>query len=223
MAARLAAQGLCPVAEDGRAGLGQAQRAADRLSGRLLLCRAQEEGGAEQPGRGRSGNPGHLSEAGHSDRRAGNARRGEGQPQGRGGRRVRFGVGRNHLPQGAGGSGRHLPVDQRSGARIPRPGEGVAGQGRADARQLFRDIELRGLFRRHLRLHSQGRALPDGAVDLFPHQCGKYRPVRAHPDRRGRRRLCFLPGRLHRADARRESAPCRGGGTGRARRRRDQI
>jgi Fe-S cluster assembly protein SufB len=47
----------------------------------------------------------------------------------------------------------------------------VARQGRADARQLFRRAQLRGLFRRHLRLHPRRRALPDGAFDLFPHQC----------------------------------------------------
>lgn len=29
-------------------------------------------------------------------------------------------------------------------------------------------------FRRFVLLHSQRRALPDGAFDLFPHQCGGY-------------------------------------------------
>src|SRR3546814_3918510 len=41
MDARLAAEGLSPVAEDAVAGMGQAQNPADRLSGRLLLRRAQ--------------------------------------------------------------------------------------------------------------------------------------------------------------------------------------
>ncbi len=35
-------------------------------------------------------------------------------------------------------------------------------------------------------LHPQGRALPDGAVDLFPHQREEDRPVRAHADHRRR-------------------------------------
>ena len=74
-----------------------------------------------------------------------------------------------------------------------------------------------------LRLCAGGRALPDGAVDLFPHQCGEYRPVRAHAHHRRQGLLCELSRRLHRADARREPAPCRRGRAHRARRRRDQI
>jgi Fe-S cluster assembly protein SufB len=50
-------------------------------------------------------------------------------------------------------------------------------------RQLFRRAQLRGVFRRHVRLHARRRALPDGAVHLFPHQRGEHRPVRAHADR----------------------------------------
>ena len=76
------------------------------------------------------------------------------------------------------------------------------GSRRPAARQLFRLFEQRGLFRRHLRAGARGRALPDGAQHLFPHQCRKYRPVRAHPDRRREGRLRQLPRRLHRADAR---------------------
>ena len=51
-----------------------------------------------------------------------------------------------------------------------------------------------------------GRALPDGALDLFPHQREEYRPVRAHADHRRRGRLCQLSRRLHGAPARREPA-----------------
>ena len=71
---------------------------------------------------------------------------------------------------------------------------------------------------------AQGRALPDGAFHLFPHQRGPDRPVRAHPDHRRGRRLCELSGRLHGAHARREPAACRGRRAGRAgRRRRSSI
>src|SRR3546814_8478289 len=42
MDARLAAEGLSPVAEDAVAGMGQAQNPADRLSGRLLFRRSEE-------------------------------------------------------------------------------------------------------------------------------------------------------------------------------------
>jgi hypothetical protein len=48
------------VADDGDARLGQAQHPADRLSGRLLLRRAQGEAQAGKPGRGRSRNPARL-------------------------------------------------------------------------------------------------------------------------------------------------------------------
>ena len=45
----------------------------------------------------------------------------------------------------------------------------------------------------------------------------QYRPVRAHADHRRQGRLCVLSRRLHRADARREPAACRGRRTDRAR------
>ena len=72
-------------------------------------------------------------------------------------------------------------------------------------------------------LRAGGRALPDGAVDLFPHQRAQHRPVRADADHRREGRLRLLSGRLHRADARREPAPRRGRRAGRAGRRRDQV
>jgi Fe-S cluster assembly protein SufB len=37
------------------------------------------------------------------------------------------GLGRHHIPQGAGGGGSHLPLDQRGDPRISRSGEEVAG------------------------------------------------------------------------------------------------
>ena len=63
-------------------------------------------------------------------------------------------------------------------------------------RQFLRGAEFRGVHRWQLRVHPQGRALPDGAVHLFPHQCAQYRPVRAHADhRRGRQpRVSYLEG-----------------------------
>ena len=90
-------------------------------------------------------------------------------------------------------------------------------------RQLLRGAQLRGVHRRLLRLRAQGRALPDGAVDLLPDQRRRDRAVRAHPDHRRRGRLRQLPRRLHGAAARREPAPRRGGRADRARRRPDQV
>ncbi len=58
------------------------------------------------------------------------------------------------------------------------------GIGRAGDRQFLRDAEFGGVLRRLVRLRAAGRALPDGAVDLFPHQREEHRPVRAHADHR---------------------------------------
>jgi hypothetical protein len=95
-----------------------------------------------------------------------------------------------------------FPFDLRSDQGISRPRAQMARQDRADARQLFRHAQLRGLFGRDIRLHPRRGALSDGTVHLFPHQRGKYRPVRAHLDRRGQGQLRLLSRRLHRADAR---------------------
>ena len=91
----------------------------------------------------------------------------------------------------------------RAGAQVPR-------LGRAAHRQLLRRAQLGGVQRRLVRLRAEGRPLPDGAVDLLPHQRQGHRPVRAHADHRRRGRLRQLPRRLHRADARREPAARRG-------------
>jgi Fe-S cluster assembly scaffold protein SufB len=54
--------------------------------------------------------------------------------------------------------------------RASRAGEEVSRHGRAAHRQLLRDAQLGGVQRRLVRLRAEGRALPDGAVDLLPHQ-----------------------------------------------------
>jgi Fe-S cluster assembly protein SufB len=71
-----------------------------------------------------------------------------------------------------------------------------------------------GVLRRLLRLRAARRALPDGAVDLFPHQREEYRPVRTHPDHRRQGLLRLLSRRLHRTIARREPIARGCGGTG---------
>ena len=96
--------------------------------------------------------------------------------------------------------------------------EKYLGSRGAVQRQLLRGPELGGLQRRLVLLHPQGRALPDGAVDLLPHQRRGDRPVRADADHRRGRRLRQLPGRLHRPDARREPAARRRGRAGGGRR-----
>ena len=99
----------------------------------------------------------------------------------------------------------------------------VSRLGGAADRQFLRDAEFGGVLRRLVRLRAAGRALPDGAVDLFPHQREEHRPVRAHADHRRQGRLRQLSRRLHGAQARREPASRRGGRARRARRRRDQV
>ena len=86
-------------------------------------------------------------------------------------------------------------------------------------RQLLRGAQLRGVLRRLVRLRAAGRALPDGAVDLLPHQRQEHRPVRAHADHRRAGLARELPRRLHRAHARREPAARGGGGAHRRGRR----
>ena len=117
----------------------------------------------------------------------------------------------------------HLLLVLRSGARASRSGEAVSRLGRAAHRQLLRRAQLGGLQRRQLRLRAEGRALPDGAVDLLPHQREGHRPVRAHADRLRRRRDGELSRRLHGAEARREPAARRGRRARRARQRHHQV
>ena len=135
----------------------------------------------------------------------------------------RLRLGGHHVPRRAGQGRHHLLLDRRGDPRAPRAGAAVPRLGRAGDRQLLCDAELGGLHRRLVLLHPQGRPLPDGALDLFPHQREEDRPVRAHADHRRRGQLCELPRGLHRADARGEPAPRRGGRARRAQGRRDQV
>ena len=152
----------------------------------------------------------------------------DGEPAGaaqsrRGRCRVRQRLGRHHLQGRAEEVRRDLHADLRGAARASRPGEAVSRLGRAGVGQFLRDAQLGGVLRRLVRLRAAGRALPDGAVDLLPHQREEHRPVRAHADHRRQGLVCELPRRLHRADARREPAARRGGRADRARRCRDQV
>ena len=161
---------------------------AHRLPGHLLLLGAQVEAGRPEEPRGRRPEAaGNLREARRTAARARAACR-------CGGRRgVRQRLGGHHL-QGAPGRrrGRVLSV-LRSGAHAPAAHRAVPGQRRALHRQLLRDAQLRGVHRRLVRVRAQGRALPDGAVDVLSHQCRQDRAVRAHADHRGCWKPCVLP------------------------------
>jgi hypothetical protein len=88
---------------------------------------------------------------------------------------------------------------------------------------FYAALNSAAVLRRLLRLRARGRALPDGAVVLLPHQCAQHRAVRAHPHHCRGRQPGQLPRRLHRATARRAPAARRRGGADRARRRRHQV
>ena len=77
---------------------------------------------------------------------------------------------------------RHLLLDLGSDQRASRAGEEVPGFGGSGLGQLLCDAELGRVLGWVVCLHPAQHPLPDGAVDLFPHQCRKHRPVRAHAD-----------------------------------------
>ena len=76
--------------------------------------------------------------------------------------------------------------------------QAAPGKRGATRRQFLRRTQQRRVHRRQFRLRAQKRALPDGAVHLFPHQCAQYRPVRADADHCRGRQPCQLFGGLHR-------------------------
>ena len=192
--------------------------ASDRLRRDLVLLRPEIEGRRpEEPRRGRS-------EAPRDVREARNPARGARRARGRRGRRgLRQRLRRHHVQGQAGRAGHRLLLVLRGGARAPGARGAVPRHRGAVHRQLLRLAQLRGLQRRLVLLHPQGRALPDGAVHLLPDQRGQDRTVRTHPRHRGRGELRELPGGVHRPGARREPAPRRGGRARRTGRRGDQV
>ena len=175
------------------------------------------DGCAEEPRRSRPEAARDLRQARHPAARA----RPAGRRRGRCGVRQR--VGRDHVQGAAGESRRDLLLVLRGRAEASRAGREVSRHGRALHRQLLRGAQLGGVHRRLVRVRAERRALPDGAVDLLPHQRSEHRPVRAHADHRRGRRARQLSRRLHGADARREPAARGRRRADRARRRADQV
>ena len=64
----------------------------------------------------------------------------------------------------------HLLLDLGSRARPSGARAEVPRHRRADRRQLLRGAQFGGVHRRLVLLHPEGREVPDGAFDLFPHQ-----------------------------------------------------
>ena len=202
MADRMAPESLPPLAIHERSQVGQGQVPADRFSeDHLLLGAHTGQGPTAEPGRSRSQAIGNVQETWHLARRAkipGRCR----YHRRRRGRRVRQRLGGDDLQANARRHRHYLLPDVRSRARAPRVGAQVPRLGCALHRQFLRDAELGRVHRRVVRVHTEGRALPDGVVHVLPHQRQVHRPVRAHVDHRRAGRVRQLPGRLHRAHAR---------------------
>ena len=166
LAARVAAEGVPPLADDGGAALvAERHVPADRLPGHHLLLRPEAEEAAQQPRRSRSRSCGATFE--------------------------KLGISLDEQKR-LSGVAVDAVFDSVSVAttfkdKLAELGiifcsfsEAVHESSRAGARSTsarwcrttttFRRPELGGLQRRLVLLHPQGRALPDGAVDLFPHQ-----------------------------------------------------
>ena len=217
MDARVAPEGPQGVAGDDGADLAQRSLPVAEVPGDQLLLGPEEPEEAGQPRRRRSRNQEDVRQAGNSARGAEGALR-CGRRRG-----VRLGLGRHHLQEEARRARHHLLLVLGGGREPSRAGAEVPRLGRAAHRQLLRRAQHGGVQRRLVRLHAEGRSLPDGAVDLLPHQREGDGPVRAHADHRRRRRLRQLSRRLHRADARREPAARRGRRADRPGRRDDQV
>ena len=165
-----------------------------------------------------------LREARHPAARAGGAGRRRGRAALRRGRGVRQRLRGHHLQEGTGRGRGDLLLDVARRSASIRSWCGSTWARWCRSRDNYFACLNSAVFSDgSLRLCPAGRALPDGAVDLFPHQRREDRPVRAHPDHRRQGRLRLLPGGLHRPDARREPAARRRGRAGRPGRRRDQI
>ncbi len=156
----------------------------DRLPGPLLLFRAEEEGRAEVARRDRSGNSAHLREARHSAARARGAARhpeatasedGEGEG-GSGYGRVAVdavfdsvSVATTFKAELAKAGVLFMPISEAIHEH-PELVKKYLGTVVPISRQFLRHAQFGGVLRRLVRLRAAGRALPDGAVDLFPHQ-----------------------------------------------------
>ncbi len=172
--ARLAPEGLSPLANDDRAPLGDGPSCTDRLSKDDLFLRPQAQ--AQKHGRSRPRAAQDLRKARRPHERAGGARR-RGNDSGcrRCGLRQR--LRRHHLQKDPGGKRDHLLLLWRGCAGASGTGAQIYGVGRSLFRQLFRHPQQRRLHRRQLLLRPQGREVPDGIEHLFPHQRQKHRPV----------------------------------------------
>ena len=164
----------------------------------------EDEEASRQSRRGRSRAAEDLPAARHSADGA------EDPLRRRGGRDLRFGLGRHDDARGAVEARDHLLLVGRSDPRAFGARGEVPRLRRSLQRQFLRRVEQCRLLRRLVRVRTKRRALPDRAVDVLPHQLGGHGPVRADADRRRRGLVRELPRGMHGAQAQHEPAARRG-------------
>ena len=202
VAARLAAQGVPPLADDEGAALAERAVRPDRLPGAVSYYSAPQVGeAAPVAGRGRPRAAARRTRSSAS--RSTSRSSSPAWPSTRSSTRCRVGT---TMKDGAREARDHLLLVRRSGAGASRARAEVPRLRRAVQRQLLRGAERGRLLRRLVRVHPEGRALPDGALHVLPHQRRGHRPVRAHADRRRRGLVRELPRGVHGAQARRRTS-----------------
>ena len=170
MAARMAARGLPRLAEDGRARIGPSSTSRRSTTKPRPITRRRKQNAARNPWM-RS-----IPSCCATYEKLGIPLREREALAGRRGRcGVRQRLGRDDLQGEARRARHHLLLVRRGGARAPRSRPQISRHGRAAERQFLRRAQFGGVQRRLVRLCAAGRALPDGTVDLFPHQRGEER------------------------------------------------
>ena len=204
--------------DDDGADVAQREHPADRLPGHQLLLGAEEEAGAEQPGRGRSRGAQDVREARHSARRADAARRASpSTPCSTACRWRRRSA--TSSPSSASSSARSREavhdhpelVRKYLGSVVPYTDNFFATLNSA----VFSDGSFAYI--------PKGVRCPMELCTYFRINAREHGPVRAHADHRRGRRVRELSRRLHGADARREPAARGRGRAGGARRRDHQV
>ena len=89
---------------------------------------------------------------------------------------IKYSTVQNWYPGDAEGRG-HLLLVLGCGSKPSGTHRALSGQRGAAGRQLLRGAQFGGVLRRLVRLRAGERALPHGALHLFPHQRGEHRPV----------------------------------------------
>ena len=216
MAARVAPQGLPPLAHDEGADLGERPLPADRLPGRSSTTRRPKaEERAEEPRRGRSRSCSRPTRSSAS--RCASAERSPGVAVDAVFDSVS--VATTFKEQAARSSASSSAPSPRRCRSIPELVQKYLGSVVPYTDNFFATLNSAVFTDGSFCYVPKGVRCPMELSTYFRINAAEHRPVRAHADHRRRRRVRQLPRRLHGADARREPAARRGRRAGRARRR----